>query len=455
MNLTPYWAKLSDFLWPAGGYRDGQVILPACLQSTAIDRLRAPLAAKASAADEPRELHLEVNVNQKNTDRAHCLMAGLIVHEWIEKRGGAERVLDKMVEQFPDSDIACLWDDDPNRFLNNRVFESWMARTPLRRAKALALPLMSATWRSWRATRDYEWVLASSYVFAHHARFATKLGNPKKFVYVHTPARYIWAPELDPRGNSKLARAVSPTLKAIDRIAARDNSLLAANSEFVKERILLSWDRDARVIYPPVDVKIIQKVKNWGERLNSVEHDLLDSLPAIFLLGASRFVAYKGLDVVIAAGESVDLPVVIAGSGPLEDFLKGRALEAKIPVTIINSPSDNLLYALYQRALAYVFPSIEDFGIMPVEAMAAGCPVLVNAVGGTSETVIDGVCGFQLDRFDGFDLSSAVDRISSLDRSAIVEAALRFDAAYFQEELADWMGQSSPVQVQGLHQEAK
>ena len=367
-------------------------------------------------------------------------MAGLIVHEWIEKVGGAERVLDNMVEKFPDSDIACLWNDFPERFEDNQVLESWMARTPLRRAKAVALPLMSATWRSWRAKREYEWVLASSYVFAHHARFTSRSEAPKKFVYVHTPARYIWAPELDPRGNSKVARAVSPALRAMDRLAAQDDSSLAANSQFVRERILLSWDRDSRVIYPPVNVKAIQSVAEWGDLLDSNEEAMLASLPQIFLLGASRFVEYKGLDIVISAGELVDLPVVIAGSGPLEAYLRERATNSKVPVSIINSPSDNFLYALYQRALAYVFPSVEDFGIMPVEAMAAGCPVLVNSLGGTSESVTDGVSGFQLDRFEGRELVSAVSRLGSLERRGVLDTALRFDASYFREELGSWMG---------------
>lgn len=366
-------------------------------------------------------------------------MTGLIVHEWIEKQGGAEKVLDNMVKTFPDSDIACLWNDAPERFSQNSVLESWMSKTPLRKKKPLALPLMSATWRNWRVEVEYDWVLVSSYVFGHHARFPSAAGIPKKFVYVHTPARYIWAPELDPRGNSMAARAISPMLRQMDKTAAKDDSSLAANSQFVRERILRSWGRDARVIYPPVDVAYIQSVSDWSEHLSADEQGLLGSLPPVFLLGASRFVEYKGLDLVISAGELVDLPVVIAGSGPLEKYLLDRASTATIPVTVLRSPSNNLLYALYQRALAYLFPPIEDFGIMPIEAMAAGCPVLARSIGGTAETVSDGVSGFQLERFEGAELSSAIARVSTISRDEVGDSATKFDSSRFRASLSDWL----------------
>ena len=174
-------------------------------------------------------------------------MAGLIVQEWIEETGGAEQVLDAMRLAFPESRVACLWNDDPTRFPPGAVVESWLARTPLRGRKALALPLMSSTWRRGWGDVEHDWVLTSSYVFAHHAGFGTRSGVPK-FSYVHTPARYLWEPGLDGRTTSPLAGSVpatSPRTVFVPRsIAARSRVTSVA-----RRRARSAWQW-CRVGYP-------------------------------------------------------------------------------------------------------------------------------------------------------------------------------------------------------------
>ncbi|RII97588.1 glycosyltransferase, partial [Clavibacter michiganensis subsp. insidiosus] len=115
------------------------------------------------------------------------------------------------------------------------------------------------------------------------------------------------------------------------------------------------------------------------------------------------------------AGDAAGVPVVLAGSGPLAEELRAQADAARVPVTIVPRPSDALLYTLYQRALAYVFPAVEDFGIMPVEAMAAGARVLVTDVGGATESVVDGVTGVHVHDWEGAGLADAVARAATLD----------------------------------------
>ena len=313
-------------------------------------------------------------------------MAGAIAHEWIEPSGGAEKVLDAMVRAFPDVDVFALWDDAPERYPRTSVYESWIARTPLRRHKALALPFLLTTWRGLRPRRDYDWLLVSSHLFAHHARFGGAARDIPKFVYAHTPARYIWTPDLDERGSSVGVRVASSVIKPIDRRRAQEATAIAANSEFVRQRIQDAWGRDASVIYPPVDVELIQSVGDWAERVTGAEHDVLDALPEGFVLGASRFIPYKRLDLVILAAAEAGLPAVIAGRGPEEEHLRALADSVKVPVIFVISPSDEMLYALYQAASVFVFPPVEDFGIMPVEAMAAGARVVVNALGGAAES---------------------------------------------------------------------
>jgi len=368
-------------------------------------------------------------------------VGGIIVHEWISATGGAEKVLDAMVETFPDAEIWCLWNDVPeSRYPKRIVRESWLAHTPMRHAKAAALPLMPLTWRTHRRT-SADWILAGSHLFAHHVSLGGQDADVRKFAYVYTPARYIWHPEVDVRGAGWLPRLVSPSLRSLDRRRARESYGIAAISQYVQERIQIAWGRDSEVIYPPVGVARMQRVESWSGQLSDGERVVFDRLPSPFVLGASRFVPYKRLDLVIKAGEAANLPVVLAGSGPEYRRLREQAAQSTVPVHFVSDPSDTLLYALYEAASVFVFPAIEDFGIMPVEAMALGTPVVARTVGGVSETVVDGVTGALLDEVDSpRSWAVAVTAALNADSQACRARARVFDSSNFSASLRNWMG---------------
>jgi glycosyltransferase involved in cell wall biosynthesis len=366
-------------------------------------------------------------------------MTGLLVSEWIEQTGGAERVLDRLAGLFRDADMLCLWNDAPQRYAGRDVRETWLAATPLRRRKALALPLMPATWRTPRRDSDqrpYEWALVSSHAFAHHVN----VGSPDvpKYVYVHTPARYLWAPELDARGDNLAARIAGPPLRAIDRRAAQEATSVAANSRFVADRVERAWNRQAEVIHPPVDVAWISG-GGWREQLTDADRRVLDALPAEFVLGVSRFIPYKRLDVVMQTGELLELPVVIAGHGPLESELRAMAAEVAVPVHFQIQPSDALVSALMERARLFVFPPIEDFGIVAVEAMASGTPVMANRVGGSGESVQEGIGGALFDPRSPAEIRAAAEACALLDGARIAAHAQQFDATRFDAALRGWV----------------
>jgi glycosyltransferase involved in cell wall biosynthesis len=367
-------------------------------------------------------------------------MTGLLVNEWIEPTGGAERVLDRLAALFPDADMLCLWNDAPERYRGRDVRETWLARTPLRRHKALALPLMPATWRIPR--RGYDWALVSSHAFAHHV----DVGAPAvpKYVYVHTPARYLWAPELDARGDNLAARLAGPPLRAIDRRSAQEATSIAANSRFVADRVERSWNREATVIHPPVDVARIRSGR-WRDRLTDADRRVLDALPTDFVLGVSRFIPYKRLDVVVQTGELLGLPVVIAGHGPRESQLRAIAADAAIPVQFHVQPSDALVYALMERARIFVFPPIEDFGMVAVEAMASGTPVMANRVGGSGESVQDGVGGALFDPRSAAEIIAAAEACDALSAARIAAHAQQFDATQFDRALGGWLKPHIPL----------
>lgn len=367
---------------------------------------------------------------------------GILVHEWLESVGGAERVVEAMEQAFPNTPLYALWNDAPEKYPN--AHESWLARTPLRRHKAFALPMLPQTWRTFIPHQDgCEWVLVSTHLFAHHVKVVNTDGTlPKKYVYVHTPARYIWEPQLDVRGQSPLVRASAQIFKPLDRSRAKEAQSFAANSAFVKDRIQKAWHRDATVIYPPVDVKTITSC-SWERELTQPETQLLDALPDEYILGASRFVPYKRLDWVIRAGEQCHTPVVIAGKGPEEEHLRALAAAATVPVIFVMRPSRNLLLALYKKARVYVFPAIEDFGIMPVEAQATGTPVVTTSFGGATESVQPGITGVisQLDSPES--VGNAVQSALCLSKfSPPTELSERFDTSSFIKKIQTWVAGS-------------
>ncbi|KYH44974.1 glycosyltransferase [Branchiibius sp. NY16-3462-2] len=362
-------------------------------------------------------------------------MAGAIVHEWISVTGGSENVLEVMSGVYPDAKVYCLWNDSTGRIEPSRIEETWLARTPLRRSKAAALPLMPLAWRAVR-NPEIEWALISSHCFAHHVDF----GRPDlpRFVYVHSPARYVWNPELDLRGQQRPVRWASRGLQKVDRRRAQQGAMFAANSECVRDRVRTAWNVDARVITPPVEVSAIQSTE-WTAQLNEDEQKILGSLPEVFVLGASRFIPYKRLDLVIRSGEAVGLPVVLAGAGPEATRLRALAEVATVPVTFVDSPSNALLRALYQRAEVFIFPAVEDFGIMPVEAMAAGTAVVAQSRGGTAETVVPGVSGAVSDFEDTTAIRRAVQAAREVPADSVRAHAQQYSRERFEEEIKQWV----------------
>lgn len=366
-------------------------------------------------------------------------MSGVIVHEWLEKSGGAENVFEAMRDAFPDAASWCLWNDSDGRFPGVR--ETALASTPLRRSKVAALPLMPLVWRSLPKT-DASWMLVSSHLFAHHARFRGSARDIPKFVYAHTPARYIWSPDLDRRGDSPLVRAAAELFKPLDRRRMREATAVAANSEFVAGRIREVWDRDAEVIHPPVRMSEFAT----EAELSAADGDLLESLPDGYLLAVSRWVTYKGLDDAIRVAETTDRPLVIAGRGPDEERLRAIADESSAYVVFVHHPPRELLRAMYRRAAALLFPPIEDFGIVPVEAMASGTPVVVNGIGGATESVIDGETGAHLhDWADPVEARSALELALAAKVDACRERAAAFDEDVFARRIRAFVGEDPAV----------
>jgi len=365
-------------------------------------------------------------------------MKTLIAHEWIEEVGGAENVFEQMRLAIPHNRAVCLWKDGDSRFSD--VEESWLAASPMHGRKAVAMPFMGSAWNHVDLT-GADRVIASSHAFSHHlASRAASAGIPA-FAYVHSPARYVWAPEVDNRGNSLAGRLGRSYFRGWDRRHTSREVNYAANSNFVAQRIADAWGQEASVIYPPVDV---DRIRAHVPGDFGVENSVVGALPTEFVLGASRLVHYKNLDAAIRAGEILKLPVVLAGAGPDEKRLRSIAECARVPVTFTGRVSDNLLIELYRRAALFVYMSVEDFGIMPVEATTCGTPALVNSVGGARESALaTGGGTTAVWRESRFEDPAVVKKALGLDMTAARSAVAMFSNASFKANVLSWLNENN------------
>jgi glycosyltransferase involved in cell wall biosynthesis len=356
------------------------------------------------------------------------LLAGrsvALVHEWFSALGGSENVFLDIAEILPHAQRFVLWKEDEVGDEHD-LRESWLARTPMRKSKSLALPLMPTAWRT-LSNESFDVVLSSSHAFAHTVKLGSS-EDTRYLSYVHSPARYVWSPELDMRGANPLLSLPRKALQKVDTRLSRHVHSYAANSREVRKRIQQYWHRDAVVINPPVDVDYF--------RAAPLEQTFQ---PRDYLLAAGRWVSYKNFDLAITIAAAAGVPIVVAGSGPEEQNLRRTAETSGARVIFEERPSRERLRELYWGALALVFPAHEDFGIMPVEAQACGTPVLGLRRGGLLETVEPEVTGFLVDSLEPRDYAPFVRRLAHLDRSVISKHAGTFSRQAFQTAIAAWV----------------
>jgi glycosyltransferase involved in cell wall biosynthesis len=361
---------------------------------------------------------------------------GVIVHEWFESFGGAEQVVRQMEAALPGSELFALWKNtsDP-RWGTVQVsrLQPFSKIVP----KPVLAPLSALVWDRILDDFDVEWVLASSHLFAHQINPVCRGKTIPKFVYCHTPARYLWVPGVDSRGNNGLVRILSPALQKFDRKkACLGTNFVAANSKYIKERILRAWGIESKVIYPPVDIDVSP---NHVGQLSTYDLEVLGTLPEEYLLFVSRIVDYKRVDIAIDLAEAVRIPIVIVGVGPAKAKAEFQAQWQNVEAKFLGNVSDALLKQLYSRGKALIFPAIEDFGIVPVEAMAHGLPVIVNSEGGASETVRHGSSGFMTDFTDFNSTKVLLNQAFHLNREEVRRAASPYSAESFRHEIRNWV----------------
>ena len=353
-----------------------------------------------------------------------------IATEWIDARAGSEQVFEAMAQAWPDADLYALT-HAPGVDLDvggREITTTWLDRTGLlRNTRAATLPLMPLAWQAIDAP-DYDVVITSSHAFARWfapARAALHLS------YVHAPARYLWTPELDARTRTRpgVSRVLGAPLRALDRRSVSWTDAFAANSRAVAERIEQFYGRPARVIHPPVDV----------QRFAPLPDDQVKPGSALFV---GRFIAYKRPDLAIEACARAGVPLTVAGYGPLEGQLRAQA--AGTATTFVVRPDGSTLERLFREATVLLHPAEEDFGLVPVEAIASGTPVLAYDAGGARDTVTEGATGHLVAEQSAEAFAAALDSMDwgTFRPSALHAAAQHWRRDRFTSEIRAWVDET-------------
>ena len=344
-----------------------------------------------------------------------------IVHDYLNQAGGAERVVGTLHRMVPDAPIYTTVLDRDTLWPELRdadVRTSWMQRLPgVKRHFRKYLPLYPRAIES-LDLRDYDLVVSSSSAWA---KGAVVRPGAVHVCYCHTPMRFVWDYEryVARERFGRLTRLLLPLmirrLRAWDERTAERAHVIVANSTATAERIGRVWGRDAEIVFPPVDVT--RRSSDSGEPARVGFH-----------LVVSRLAPYKRVDLAVEAFTRLGRRLVVVGDGPDRAALERAAGPT---VRFMGRLDDDAVSQLYAACRGVIFPGEEDFGIVPLEANAAGRPVIAYRAGGALDTVIGGRTGVFFGEPTSESLAAAVARCDEIAWDA---RALRRHAERFGEE---------------------
>lgn len=339
-----------------------------------------------------------------------------LVHDYLNQRGGAERVFAHIAQAWPEAPIyTALYDERivGDLFAQRRVRPSGLARIPFanRYFRALA-PLYPRAFEDFDLS-EFDAIVSSTTSWAKGVRVPP---GAIHVCYINTVSRFAFArDEYVPR----YARPFVARLIEWDRAAAQRPTRFVANSRNVADRIRKFYGRDSDVLHCPVDLNRFTVGSGVGD----------------YFLVASRLLPYKRIDLAIRAASLANVPLLVAGGGPDEQRL--RRLAQGTTTTMLGFVSDARLNELVGNARAAIVPGEEDFGLVPLESAAAGRPTIAYRSGGALETIVDGETGVFFDHSSAESLAAAIRAFDALrfDARRLRTHAERFSPAQFIDKL--------------------
>ncbi|TAK96629.1 glycosyltransferase family 4 protein [Patescibacteria group bacterium] len=363
-----------------------------------------------------------------------------LVHDFLTEYGGAERVLEVLVEMFPQAPIyTLLYDREKMRgaFKGKIIYTSFLQKLPrwLRRRRQLLLPFLPTAPETFNL-REFDLVISSSGAWSKG--IVTKL-NTKHVAYVHSPMRFAWdynEKYLVDNRREKIGFFVRPLLSYVrlwDREAADRPDFLIANSKYTHSRIQKYYRRESAVIYPPINNdRLNQEVVDEKRENNKMAQQ--------YFLVVSRLSPYKKVELVVEAFNKLELPLVVIGEGKERHRLEKLAGKT---IQVLGWKSDREVQNYYQNARALIFPTLDDFGLTMVEAMSQGTPVIAFRKGGALEIIEEGVTGEFFNAQTPEVLADGVRRFmekeSQYNREKIKECARQFSKERFKREMLDFL----------------
>jgi len=354
-------------------------------------------------------------------------MKTAIVHYWLVNMRGGEKMLEALLEMFPDADIfthvykpKAVSDIIRNR----RVFTSHINRLPFaKKLYQLYMPLMPAALMDFNL-QSYDLVISSE---AGPAKGVVPNPNAYHICYCHSPMRYLWDMyheyfrDANPLVRFFMKRLI-PSLRLWDVTSANLVDRFITNSNYVAKRIRRVYNREAEVVYGPAPI----------EQFLNVERK-----PADYYLFFGQITSYKRADIAIEACVKSGRKLVVAGGGRIKNIKKYIKTGF---VTFTGRVSDEEAAALFAGARALLYPGIEDLGLVPIEANAAGCPVIAFRDGGALDTVKENATGVFFDEQTPQSLIAAMDNferneVTFANRELFKDHVLQFSKAAFQERI--------------------
>ncbi len=361
-----------------------------------------------------------------------------LIHDYLVQYGGAERVLECFAELFPHAPIYTLvYDKDAMHgvFENRKIHTSFLQKFPFAKKRHRLFPMLMPMAIEQFDFSQYDVVLSDSSSFAKG--IITKPGT-LHICYMHTPMRYAWddcqkytQDFYFPEFIKRFVPFAMNYLRVWDKVSADRVDCLIANSQFVANRIRKYYKKDSTVIHPPVALEKFQPRNNFAAEKKED-----------YYLMVGRLIAYKRNDIAIKAFNELKLPLKIIGRGPELNRLKKIAGPT---IEFLGRVDDNKLAEYYSNCKAFIFPQEEDFGIVAIEALASGRPLIAYRGGDIPEHMEEGKMGVLFDKQTPKDVVAAVKKIENMnfDSEYIRNKVLKFDKEIFKAKIKDYVQKAS------------